>query len=164
MDGHPRQNPAYRPATEKALETGLFLWLPIRRRLVRLAPWRARRRSPWNRSARSPGELGKAGCRIGWQCKWFESAKLTTSRRTQVGDSFKKAKAAFPDMTRWILWTRDALSSVDAKWVGAIDSSVTVESWHTANVEGLMAGDAYIPSPIVLRRPRTDEHLVPAPV
>ena len=26
MDGHPRQNPAYRPATEKALETGLFLW------------------------------------------------------------------------------------------------------------------------------------------
>src|SRR3954466_7103883 len=26
MDGHPRQNPAYRPATEKALATGLFLW------------------------------------------------------------------------------------------------------------------------------------------
>src|SRR5687768_9083184 len=26
MDGHPRQNPAYRPATEKALVTGLFLW------------------------------------------------------------------------------------------------------------------------------------------
>src|SRR5918996_1335853 len=25
MDGHPRQNPAYRPATEKASETGLFL-------------------------------------------------------------------------------------------------------------------------------------------
>src|SRR5580692_3497843 len=25
-DGHSRQNPAYRPATEKALETGLFLW------------------------------------------------------------------------------------------------------------------------------------------
>jgi hypothetical protein len=25
MDGHPRQNPAYRPATEKALVTGLFL-------------------------------------------------------------------------------------------------------------------------------------------
>ena len=25
MDGHPRQNPAYRPATGKALETGLFL-------------------------------------------------------------------------------------------------------------------------------------------
>jgi len=25
MDGHPRQNPAYRPATEKALATGLFL-------------------------------------------------------------------------------------------------------------------------------------------
>src|SRR5262245_60336985 len=24
-DGHPRQNPAYRPATEKALATGLFL-------------------------------------------------------------------------------------------------------------------------------------------
>jgi hypothetical protein len=27
MDGHPRQNPAYRPATEKALVTGLFLCL-----------------------------------------------------------------------------------------------------------------------------------------
>src|SRR5205823_13890862 len=25
-DGHPRQNPAYRPATEKALVTGLFLF------------------------------------------------------------------------------------------------------------------------------------------
>jgi hypothetical protein len=25
-DGHQKQNPAYRPATEKALETGLFLW------------------------------------------------------------------------------------------------------------------------------------------
>ncbi|HEX6700182.1 MAG TPA: hypothetical protein VF101_05570 [Gaiellaceae bacterium] len=89
-------------------------------------------------------ELGNAGCRIGWQCKWFEGAKLTSSRRRQVGDSFKKAKAAFPDMTRWILWTRDALSSVDSTWVGALDSAVTVESWHTANVEGLMGGDAYI--------------------
>ena len=38
------KNPAYRPATEKALETGLFLWLLFHRRLVRLAPWRARRR------------------------------------------------------------------------------------------------------------------------
>jgi len=26
MDGHPRQNPAYRPATEKAPETGLSLY------------------------------------------------------------------------------------------------------------------------------------------
>src|SRR4051794_11735029 len=41
MDGHPRQNPAYRPAKGKALETGLFLWDPIRRRLVRLTPRRA---------------------------------------------------------------------------------------------------------------------------
>src|SRR5207247_4464012 len=32
-DGHPRQNPAYRPATEKALETGLSLLGPIRRGL-----------------------------------------------------------------------------------------------------------------------------------
>jgi hypothetical protein len=31
MDSRPRQNPAYPPATEKALETGLFLCLPIRR-------------------------------------------------------------------------------------------------------------------------------------
>src|SRR5207247_9299901 len=35
-DGHPRQNPAYRPATEKALETGLFLLALIYRGLVRL--------------------------------------------------------------------------------------------------------------------------------
>src|SRR5207244_9116094 len=37
-DGHPRQNPAYRPATEKALAIGAFSMIPIRRRLVRLAP------------------------------------------------------------------------------------------------------------------------------
>src|SRR5204862_7959235 len=29
-DGHPRQNPAYRPATGKALETGLFLLVEAR--------------------------------------------------------------------------------------------------------------------------------------
>jgi hypothetical protein len=34
MDGHPRQNPAYRPATEKAPETGLFLSLDRTRREV----------------------------------------------------------------------------------------------------------------------------------
>jgi hypothetical protein len=33
---------------------------PIRRRLVRLAPRRARLRSPWNRSARSPGVASEA--------------------------------------------------------------------------------------------------------
>jgi hypothetical protein len=53
-DGHPRQDPAYRPATERAPATGLSLCLPIRRRLVMLTPGPARRRSPWNRSARSP--------------------------------------------------------------------------------------------------------------
>src|SRR5262249_61751142 len=37
-DDHPRQNPAYRPATGKALETGLFLWVPTRLRLVGSAP------------------------------------------------------------------------------------------------------------------------------
>ena len=36
-DGHPRQNPAYGPAKETALATGLFLWTRFRRRLVRLA-------------------------------------------------------------------------------------------------------------------------------
>ena len=39
-----KKNPAYRPATGKALETGLFLSLLFHRRLVRLAPRRARRR------------------------------------------------------------------------------------------------------------------------
>jgi hypothetical protein len=53
MDGHPRQNPAYRPATERALVTGLFLWTRFAR-LVRLA-----RGGPTavsvNRPERSPG-------------------------------------------------------------------------------------------------------------
>src|SRR5256885_11514040 len=44
MDGHPRQNPAYRPATEKALETGLFLWTRSGEPELLACGWRVRRR------------------------------------------------------------------------------------------------------------------------
>ena len=51
-DGHPRQNPAYRPATEKALETGLSLSMPVSGEAVTDRFWRC---ASAQRLGRCPG-------------------------------------------------------------------------------------------------------------
>jgi hypothetical protein len=55
MDGHPRQNPAYRSATEKALVTGLFLWTRFAGDSSGAARGGLDCGLRGNRSARSPG-------------------------------------------------------------------------------------------------------------
>src|SRR5207302_958578 len=61
IDGHPRQNPAYRPATEKALETGLFLWPRFVGNSSRFPAAREFAAVCLNRSARALG-LRLPGC------------------------------------------------------------------------------------------------------
>src|SRR5213079_833663 len=86
MDGHPRQNPAYRPATEKALETGLFLWTRFAGDSSGSPPAAGLTlRSPWNRPARSPG--------VAWRgCAGYEPLRAwdaTTPDRAVPGRDFR---------------------------------------------------------------------------
>ena len=60
MDGHPRQNPAYRPATEKAPATGLFLFGLLPGYSSYAAVTACRRQFHWNCSARAPGHRPRA--------------------------------------------------------------------------------------------------------
>jgi hypothetical protein len=78
MDGHPRQNPAYRPATEKALVTGLFLCLRF-----------AGDSSGSHRGGRDCGLRGTARCgRPAWPlrlCRLRVAPRVDSTRKTARG-------------------------------------------------------------------------------
>ncbi len=40
---------------------------------------------------------------------------------------------------------RAALSPTDAKWVLALDTDITIETWHGADVDNLLAGSKQLP-------------------
>jgi len=90
-DGHPRQNPAYRPATEKALVTGLFLWTD-RWRLVRLAP-----RRPDCRLRGTPARSsGVASGPCGYESHQRQTARLGSATEFSVRRDDRGSLAAKP--------------------------------------------------------------------
>lgn len=53
--------------------------------------------------------LGSTGDWFGWQCRWYDLPKgraLGTARRTKIAQAPAKTVKALPDLTDWVLWTR----------------------------------------------------------
>ena len=63
--------------------------------------------------------LGKPPQWIGWQCKWYQSArgaKLTAAQRRKIEEGLQKTKAHVPGVTDWKLWTHYPLVKGDQTW------------------------------------------------
>jgi hypothetical protein len=90
-------------------------------------------------------ELGKAGDRIGWQCRWYELSltEIGDSRRAKIRKAISTSVEHLGDLTKWILWTREGLSEKDDRWLQTQQrDAVAIEAWNEADLEGRMDGPA----------------------
>lgn len=90
--------------------------------------------------------LGKPPQWIGWQCKWYQSArgaKLTAAQRTKIEEGLQKTKAHVPGVTDWKLWTRYPLVKGDQTWFYGLSAKYTqfkLDLLTEDDVEELLSG------------------------
>lgn len=90
--------------------------------------------------------LGKPPQWIGWQCKWYQSArgaKLTAAQRTKIEEGLQKTQTHIPGITDWKLWTRYSLVKDDQTWFYGLNSKYPqfkLDLLTADDVEELLAG------------------------
>lgn len=99
----------------------------------------------------SPCDLGEPERWYGWQCKWFDIPKgknLNSAQKEKIEKSLKTTQAHLPDLTDWILWTRQTLSKEDQKWFlgleGKLHAKARLALSCSKEVEDLLSGNAAI--------------------
>lgn len=94
--------------------------------------------------------LGKPPQWIGWQCKWYQSArgaKLTASQRTKIEEGLQKTETHVPGVTDWKLWTRHPLIKEDQTWFYGLSSKYPqfkLDLLTADDIEELLAGPGAI--------------------
>ncbi|WP_432721174.1 hypothetical protein R0381_002660 [Jeongeupia wiesaeckerbachi] len=90
--------------------------------------------------------LGKPPQWIGWQCKWYQSAraaKLTAAQRTKIEEGLQKTQTHILGITDWKLWTRYPLVKDDQTWFYGLTSKYPqfkLDLLTADDVEELLAG------------------------
>lgn len=90
--------------------------------------------------------LGKPPRWIGWQCKWYQSArgaKLTAAQRTKIEEGLQKTQTHVPGVTDWKLWTRYPLVKDDQSWFYGLSAKYPqfkLDLLTADDVEELLAG------------------------
>lgn len=91
--------------------------------------------------------LGTTGCWFGWQCKWYDLPKngaLGSSRRAKIEDGIKKTIKELPDLTDWVLWTRQILTKNDQEWFYGLKAltNMNLHLWSSDDIESKLIGEA----------------------
>lgn len=92
-------------------------------------------------------DLGARGKWFGWQCRWFDKLRdgsLGSARRKKIEEALRTTQKHLPDLTDWVLWTRQPLTKGDQKWFDGLTSPFKRHLWTEADVETLLSGDAEI--------------------
>jgi hypothetical protein len=89
-------------------------------------------------------DLGDPGQHFGWQCKWWKPpGRIHSSRKKALLKAFADLREHLPGLTDFVLWTHEALSDVDLKWLRKnAPSGVSVHSWHADDINDRLVGDA----------------------
>ncbi|MBK8972112.1 MAG: hypothetical protein IPM37_12325 [Hahellaceae bacterium] len=92
-------------------------------------------------------DIGYAGEKIGWQCKWFETksnGELTSGSRSNIQHSLAKTIDHLPDLNRWLLWTPFTLAKPDQDWFYALQSyyPFQLDLLNEEDIEGFLTGSA----------------------
>ncbi|WP_288496289.1 hypothetical protein [uncultured Stenotrophomonas sp.] len=94
--------------------------------------------------------LGKVPQWIGWQCKWYQSARgarLTAAQRMKIEEGLQKTRAHVPGVSDWKLWTRHPLVKSDQEWFYGLNSKYPqfkLDLLTADDVEELLAGPGAI--------------------
>lgn len=90
--------------------------------------------------------LGSPPHWIGWQCKWYQSArgaKLTAAQRTKIEEGLQKTQTHVSGVTDWKLWTRYPLVKDDQTWFYGLSAKYPqfkLDLLTSDDVEELLAG------------------------
>ena len=90
-------------------------------------------------------ELGGPPRWWGWQCRWYDIASgrpIGKRRRDKIEEAIRKTEQHVPDITDWVLWTRQPLTPADQKWFRGIKSTMNLELWADKELDTHLVGEA----------------------
>lgn len=91
--------------------------------------------------------LGSTDRCFGWQCKWYNissGTSLGSTRKSSIEDAIKKTEKYFPQITDWVLWTKETLTSGDQEWFRSIDTKLNLHLNNSEDIEGYKNGAARV--------------------
>jgi hypothetical protein len=98
-------------------------------------------------NVRSSCSLGDPGRWYGWQCRWYDlpsGRAIGSARRKKIEKAIRTTEKMLPDLTDWVLWTRNTLTSGDQKWFYALKTKMRLHLWTAIDVESYLTGEAEI--------------------
>jgi hypothetical protein len=103
------------------------------------------------RLTRPGSDLGDSDRHWGWQCRWYEpddfwskERRLRADQRRAIEAAIEQSARHLPDLTDWVLWTREKLSGEDARWFQGLEASFELHHWDQETLVGLLTGPAEI--------------------
>lgn len=91
--------------------------------------------------------LGKKDRVFGWQCKWFDvqpGRSIGTVRKKIIEDGIKKTKKHHPNVTDWVLWTKNTLTTADQNWFNRLTTGLNLHLYDLNDIEKYKLGQAEI--------------------
>lgn len=92
------------------------------------------------------GELGDAGRRWGWQCKWYyplpQTKTLNKTRKEEIADAVAKAEASADSITDFVLCLPQRPKSGDIQWYFELSSTMKLHLWADEDFEAQLVGAA----------------------
>ena len=91
--------------------------------------------------------LGGSDRWFGWQCRWYDlpsGRAIGTTRRNKILDAIAKTAAELPQLTDWVLWTKNALSRGDQQWYHQIRPKMRLHLWTEDEVQEHLGGNGQL--------------------
>lgn len=92
-------------------------------------------------------QLGDPPRWFGWQCKLHkltQKGELSSSSRKDIEESLRTTEKFLPDLTDWVLWTRNTLNTKDQDWYYALSTKYNLHLWADEDIDTYLSGDALI--------------------
>ena len=87
--------------------------------------------------------LGEPGRWFGWQCRWYDirkGSRIYKTRRKHIQEALTKTEEHLPDLTDWVLCTRNPLAKVDQDWFYGLTTEIQLHLWSEAQLEDHLDG------------------------
>ncbi|MBV9826800.1 MAG: hypothetical protein JO001_14160 [Alphaproteobacteria bacterium] len=122
----------------------------IRRQYGQFGDFRALANQPgveFHLKLKSACALGEAGRWFGWQCRWYDlpsGTDIAAARRSHIKQAIETTERVLPEITDWVLWTRQVLTRRDQEWFYGLKTKMKLALWSEVEAEDLLSGPAAI--------------------
>jgi hypothetical protein len=91
--------------------------------------------------------LGTAGRWYGWQCRWYKlqtGHALGSARRRKIEEALRTTEKVLPNLTDWVLWTKNPLTAGDQRWFYRLKTKYRLHLWTGKEIAEHLSGEAEI--------------------